>query len=264
MIRKIKHLLLVEFQMFYEYRGDLLIYLLSALVLPLVLMAVWTSIAQSRGLIVSKTYIIQYYFVLMIINILTGAWHGPFLGDNIKEGKIMPMLLKPFPYVFWWEACDNISEKFWKIILSFPFFIIIFFLLRQEVQGLFSNFSIFLLPAIFFAGMINFLIHQLIGISAFWFSSVNTLGSYNDMIYYVTSGKLYPLQLLVKVIPLWFLNILPYRYIIGFPIDIVVGKLPNSQIISGIVIQCCWALSLLVIYNILWKRGLKSYSGYGI
>ena len=49
----------------------------------------------------------------------------------------------------------------------------------------------------------------------------------------------------------------------GFPIEIIIGKLSLSQILTGIGIQCAWGLGAAVVFSWLWRVGIKRYSAVG-
>jgi ABC-type uncharacterized transport system, permease component len=60
-----------------------------------------------------------------------------------------------------------------------------------------------------------------------------------------------------------FFDLLPFKYIIYFPINILNGKLPVEAILSRIAIQFLWILLLALVSNILWKVGMKKYIAIG-
>lgn len=264
MFRKFKLLVTTNFQELVEYKGDVLIYTVSALVLPLILMNVWLTVGEARGFSGSeKQYVVQYFFVQMILSVLISAWQAPFLSERIKRGDISAHLLKPIGFL-WFYVAGNLGEKIWKILFSFPAIFLIGYMYRDSLCLAFEGNVFLIIPVIAFAASINFLIEQLIGMAAFWTSSVRSINNYNDMIFYVTSGKLFPLKYIGNVIPLGIINILPYKYILGFPIDVVLGKVTSSELLQGVFMQVLWIGTLILLYKFLWSKGLKRYGGYGL
>ncbi len=261
-MKKIITLMRVYFQQLIEYRSDMFIYTTTAFMLPLVLMAVWLAVADSGSKNVNKEYIIQYFYWQMLISVLVGAWHGPFLGRNIREGTISMHLLHPFQYI-WYEITENIGEKLIKLSFALPTFFVIGYTLKEFIHVP----QLFMLPvfflSVFQAASIQFLIQHIIGISAFWLSEVGPLDSYNDIVYYLTSGKLFPLVYVTRLIPPFILSLLPYKYIISLPIEVLLTKELSIAIISEIFFQTAWVLILIVSYQVLWQKGLRKYGGYG-
>ncbi len=264
MFRKFKLLVTTNFQEQVEYKGDVFIYTVSALILPLILMNVWLTVGEARGFSGSeKNYVVQYFFVQMILSVLISAWQAPFLSERIKRGDISAPLLKPIGFL-WFYVAGNIGEKIWKILFSTPAIVIIGYLYRDSLQFTLQGNVLLIIPVIFFAGAINFLIEQLIGMAAFWTASVRSINSYNDMVFYVTSGKLFPLKYVGNVIPLGIINVLPYKYILGFPIDVILGKVSSLELLQGVFMQVVWIGTLILLYKFLWSNGLKRYGGYGL
>lgn len=263
MYKKLKFFLIAFFQELVEYRGDVLVYTATSFVLPVILMQVWIAVFEARnGNTQQQSYIISYFYIQTLVNVLVGAWHGPFLSRRIREGEISQNLLKPFPYIFYW-ICQNLSEKIWKVLLSLPLIGILFIFYHKYISILSITALLFFLISIIFALCINFLIEYIIALSSFWFSNTQALLEFNEMLFFVTSGRLFPLTFLSALIPLKFINLLPYKYIISFPIEILLNNLSVYDLLNGIASQLLWIMLLYFTYRILWIRGLKVYGGYG-
>ncbi|MBI3576447.1 ABC-2 family transporter protein [Candidatus Gottesmanbacteria bacterium] len=263
MFKKAGHLFLTYTQSLYEYRGDLLIYTLNAFILPLILMSVWTAIADSKtSTLVNKQYVVQYYFIQMFVNVMVSAWHGPFFGEDIRDGKILKELIRPLGRI-WYDITENIGEKVWKLILALPAYILVGYVVRDSLSPQILIRIPMLMPIVFLAAAIYFLMHHIIGVTAFWFSDTGAIKSFHDMIFFVTSGKLFPLHYAAGILPVALFNYLPYKYVIGFPLEVALGTMSAPAIMTGIAIQCFWLGVLYVLYINLWKKGLKIYGGYG-
>ena len=86
-------------------------------------------------------------------------------------------------------------------------------------------------------------------------------------IYYIPlllfSGQFFPLA----VLPPWLSNIsriLPFYYTVGAPTEILVGRVAGSAIYSILAIQLGWIIGFYILFRILWKVGLKRYTGVGM
>lgn len=58
--------------------------------------------------------------------------------------------------------------------------------------------------------------------------------------------------------------LLPFRFAIGFPIEVLMGKVPLNIYFEGIAILLTWVLILYTFSKLLMWKGLKSYTGVGI
>jgi ABC-2 type transport system permease protein len=116
---------------------------------------------------------------------------------------------------------------------------------------------------VIFAASIRFLLEHIIGITAFWISNTRALSDFNEMFFYFFSGALFPLSYLKNLSISALFAFLPYKYIINFPLDTLLGKNSYSNIFLGIGIQIIWILLLYNTYKLLWMKGVKVYGGYG-
>lgn len=262
MFKKIKQLLLAEFQEIGEYPGDMLIYTFAPFVLPLVLMSVWVAITKSSNTIgTERSYIISYFYYQIIVNRVVGTWHSYFLGEKIRNGEISKDLLKPISRV-WYDIINNVAEKIWKITFSIPALIILGFILHKSLILPTGNIFVFIITVLG-ASIITFLIAHIIGISAFWFSDTGVITSYNEVLNFIASGRLFPLSYVGSFIPLGVLNFLPYKYTLAFPIDVLLGKISGQELLTGILVQIAWIAFLFLLCRAIWIKGLRKYGGYG-
>jgi ABC-2 type transport system permease protein len=76
------------------------------------------------------------------------------------------------------------------------------------------------------------------------------------------SGYLVPLELF----PSWVRSIaevLPFRYTLGFPVEILIGMSSDADIARGLLIQlgyCCGSAALALV---MWRAGVRRFGAYG-
>jgi ABC-2 type transport system permease protein len=76
-------------------------------------------------------------------------------------------------------------------------------------------------------------------------------------------GAWIPLSLL----PLWVQgvsDILPFKYCISFPALILLGKLSIEEIIGSFAILIIWILVFYFTAKVVWERGIRRFTGYGV
>jgi ABC-2 type transport system permease protein len=76
------------------------------------------------------------------------------------------------------------------------------------------------------------------------------------------SGQFVPLTLMPKVIQV-IAQYLPYQLQIYFPIQLILGKLSSAQIVQGYVMGVIWLVVAIVVFNWVWRNGVKRYSAVG-
>src|SRR5512138_572089 len=81
----------------WQYRANLLMFLLYWLVSPIVYLSVWTTVANSQGSVNGLTAndFVTYYLALLIVDNLTSDITIHILAYKIQDGTLAGELLKP-------------------------------------------------------------------------------------------------------------------------------------------------------------------------
>jgi len=56
---------------------------------------------------------------------------------------------------------------------------------------------------------------------------------------------------------------LPFRYMIGFPVEVLTGQLGATEMWTGFAIQAGWLAAALIAFAVLWRAGVRRYSAVG-
>jgi ABC-2 type transport system permease protein len=56
---------------------------------------------------------------------------------------------------------------------------------------------------------------------------------------------------------------MPYRYMLGFPVEVLMGRLSQEQIGGGFLGLGIWILVALLLHRVVWRHGLRHYSAVG-
>ena len=81
-----------------------------------------------------------------------------------------------------------------------------------------------------------------------------------------------PAAVLRAVAPMPFLpaplqtmaNFLPFRWTVDFPARLLIGKLPDEEIVHGLLMQMFWCVIVWSACVLVWRRGVRSYTAVGI
>src|SRR6185295_2562821 len=97
----------------WQYRANLLMYLLYWLVSPIVYLAVWTSVAESQGAVRGLTAndFVTYYLTLLIVDNLTSQSTIYIMAYKIHDGTLSGELLKPVHPVLTSTLLSNLAFK---------------------------------------------------------------------------------------------------------------------------------------------------------
>lgn len=243
------------------YRGQLLIWVITG-ALPLVMLLVWRSLAGD-GVIggFSGDDFVAYFVGALMIRQLTGVWIIWDLEQDIRLGELSAHLLRPAPpllrYLAW-----SLADKPLRLLMVLPIGLFAAMLAPNAIPQP-DALSLIALPvAIVLAFLVYFCNQACIGLLAFWWTQVLAVQDLWFGFYSLASGYLVPIDLF----PPWaigILNILPFRAMLGFPLDLLLGRLTPEQIAFGLLHQIAWLAVFFGLMQILWRRGLKRYGAFG-
>jgi ABC-2 type transport system permease protein len=82
------------------------------------------------------------------------------------------------------------------------------------------------------------------------------------MLFLLFGGGVAPLELLPE--PLQTIAyMLPFRLMMSFPIEILMGRLTVNEILIGLGSVVVWIAILFGVYKFLWARGIRQFSAFG-
>lgn len=253
-----------EIQKMLEYRGDMIIWTLSSAITPLVGLAIWMAISSSGAqLIFNKSDLIIYFIAIIWVEMITSAWGSYFIQESIFRGEFSKYLIRPFTLIEEYLA-NNLSEKFFKLIITTCLTIILFILLHKSIDIIPITFLsvILFLPSLFMAFCIAFLFNMIIGISTFWIHDNDFIKNTFSLFDEFFSGKIIPIAFLPLLV-FGAAQLLPFRYILSFPVEVLLNKVTGIDLFFGFVMQILWFLFVVLTYRILYAKGIKIYQGYG-
>jgi ABC-2 type transport system permease protein len=118
----------------WQYRANLLMYLLYWLVSPIIYLAVWTTVAQSQGTVSGLTAndFVTYYLTLLIVDNLTSQITIHILAYKIQDGTLSSELLKPVHPILTNTLMNNLAFKALNFMALIPIWIILYLLFRPD------------------------------------------------------------------------------------------------------------------------------------
>lgn len=244
-----------------EYRAEVAIWMLTG-VLPLVMLAVWRTLAGESGVGgYSGADFVTYYVGALAIRQLTGAWIIWDMEREIRLGELSPHLLRPYHPLARYLAFA-LSDKPLRLALVVPICGLALLIEPAAWPTTDALSLVALPPAIALAFLIYFFNQCCIGLLSFWWTQVLAVQDFWFGLYALASGYLVPLDLLPAPLTR-VLALLPFRAMLGFPLDLLLGRLEPTQIAQGFGLQLLWAVALCALMLLMWRRGLRRYSAVG-
>ncbi len=240
------------------YSASTFVWLAIAMLEILVPMIIWLSATPIGGSFggFTKSQILTYYALMTFVGNFTFWWVHFGIAERVRSGDLSNLLLKPFSAIRYF-ILFQMGEKIFSFAMRLPIFLAVFYFFGQSI-----NFSAFALLAMVTGSAVYLLICLIFSMLAFYMTDLGGLISLFYFTVYLLSGELAPLTFY----PDWFSKIallLPFRYILSFPIEIFMNRLTQSELIYGFGVQLFWLVSLSILLKIFWKRALNTYQAYG-
>lgn len=251
------------FAMMVQYRAALVIWMIGHVLEPLVYLIVWTAVSNSRGGSVGEytpREFSAYFLVLMLVNHVTYTWVMYEFETRVRDGTLSFALLRPVHPIHS-DIADNISAK----LITLPFMVIIAFVLAALFHPLFAPpwWSVLVfLPALFLAFVLRGVLEWTLAQAAFWTTRVSAVNQAYFVLMLFLSGQIAPLSLFPSFVQT-AADILPFRWMLGFPVELLLGHLTPDQALTGLGAQAVWAIIALVLLRYVWRAGVRSYSAVG-
>ncbi len=244
-----------------EYRAGFLIWTLTN-VMPLVMLAVWYSLAEGGPIAgYSQTDFISYYVLLTIVREMVVVWVIHELDYDIRHGNLSVKLLYPLNPIHAYIT-DNLADKVMKFALMIPFAIgawLLFPAIRYDITPL--TLVIFVIT-LFAAWLMRFLSQYTFGLGAFWISQAMTLHEIWYALWMLLGGLVAPIDLFPAPVAA-IARYLPFRYMLSFPVEVMMGRLTTLEMLQGVALSVFWVAGLLIAYRFVWRRGIRQFSAFG-
>ncbi|MBX7195141.1 MAG: ABC-2 family transporter protein [Sandaracinaceae bacterium] len=240
------------------YRAELFVWMLTT-TMPLVMLPLWLAVAETGPVGgYDGDHFVAYFLVAFVVRQLTAVWASYTLNYEVVHGTLAMRLMRPV-HPFWSYAVESLSAIPLRLVIALPVSLIV--LVVTAGRHLPSDPAVMLLGLLAIAGAwcIAFFANVAIGaLSLFTQSSLKLVDAWLAG-YFVMSGYLVPLSLFppaIRDLPNW----LPFRYQLGFPVELWTGALDRDAVFVQLGAQWCWVATLACLAAIVWNRGLARFS----
>lgn len=246
-----------------QYRVSMVIWLIGSVLQPLIYLVVWTTVAQQGGGAVggfTAGEFAAYFIVLMLVDHLTFSWIFHEFEYRIRQGNLSPLLLRPVHPIHK-DIAENLTYKALTLGVMLPAAGLMALAFRPELRIEAWAAAAFI-PALLLGFGVRFLVEWTLALMAFWITRV---AAFNEL-YYVgalfLSGQVAPLALLPEPVRL-AAALLPFRWTVAFPVELLIGRLSPAEAARGIGIQLLWLALAFALMNLVWRAGVRRYSAVG-
>lgn len=249
----------------YTYRWQVLSKIVYGILLYVTQLFIWKSVNAS---VPKPIYNWETMSVYVMLSSIIGVFvafdtnYIPVIGERVRSGDIALDLLKPCA-MFYLLFCQYLGKCLFKFLFQFiSQFLVILIISRAAfsiplVNVAFFSVSVFLSILLFFA------LSMVLGILSFWVVSVGNLHIFLDSSITLFAGSIIPIWMIPEQLR-WFYEILPFQYLFYKPISICLNTIELSNVCLIYAIQVGWIVALLAIAAVLYQRGIKKLTLFGV
>lgn len=257
---------LIYFEAAFQYRSTSFVWFLLSLINPLMVLLFWRGAFQSGASPLtgwSYPSIASYYLILVVANtFLVTHIENDIAQTDIQQGGLSSYLTRPFSYMVL-KFCDSLP---WRLLQGFfslvtLFLFIIFFKLVLHV----TQDPVLIVLAVvtaFLAQLVVFLFKMVLGLSALWLTDYGGLAELIDVLFLIFGGFIMPLALFPGLFGA-ISSQTPFAYMVYYPVLSILGKLNVGQSLAVVVGECGWLVVFYLAYRLMWKNGVKKFTGIG-
>jgi ABC-2 type transport system permease protein len=244
-----------------QHRGFFFLLAFGWMVPLLIYLFVWSTAAGGEtagGL--NRGQFVAYYLVLILVNQLTYSQTNWTVGDVIREGQMNVWLLRPIS-PFYNALSTEVAGKVVLMVFVIPVTAFLALLLRPELHTTPRD-ALAFVPALALAWALRFFWGYWLALLAFWATRADALLAVQDALVFLLAGQVAPLALLPGALKTAAM-LLPFRYMVSFPVEVLTGQLDRAGLLSGLAWQGGWLAVALILYTLMWREGLRRYAAIG-
>lgn len=178
-----------------------------------------------------------------------------FLQNKVHDGSIANEFLKPVNFIFRLLS-ENIGEGLFKILFNFlPAVAVTLLYTKLCPPKSLLHFGI-MIVSVGLGYLILWLISFIIQTWSFWLFSVWGIITIKNVFVNILSGTLLPLWFMPSILRK-IVAFTPFQSIYFTPVQIYLGELNGTEILSGMATQVAWIAVLGFIASLFWKQGAK-------
>ncbi len=248
----------------FAYRAAAFLWILADSITALVLPVVWIAAAGDKGHLgtMSVPDVVTYYVFSLVLSQFIISHMMWDIALEIREGAFTVYLLRPLSY-FFTQFLRNVAWRIGKVALFLPVLALMLVVYWPYLgQSHFHIGPLFVL-ATFLGFILSFCNAFAVGIIALRTQECFAIIRLYYMPELFLSGRMFPLALM----PGWvafIANITPFRFTLSFPLELALGRLDQSAVLTGFMMQSGWIAIMSLIGWYLWRSGLKHYTGVGM
>jgi ABC-2 type transport system permease protein len=224
--------------------------------------AFWSGLIKASGSDQLVGFPVSYYLGYFLYSILQlGSLNWRFERKMIAEinnGSVNALLLRPSSF-YEYHLGQLLGQKLITALVMIP--VVIFIAWMWNLPFHLERLPLVLLMGISYVILI-FSLHFAVASMAFLFDNVYSLNNTKNMIMWILTGELMPLDLLPSPVREWVIA-LPFSCGIYLPASYLSGRIDAAIFLRGFLSLAIGGLLFGLLSQFIWKMGLRRYGGTG-
>jgi ABC-2 type transport system permease protein len=259
----------IELRKAFSYRADFWIGFFIATVARVgMAYFLWKSVFEysQATVIAGRTFsqmVLYSILAFLVDQVVRATLKAGIVMREIYDGSLTRYLLYPVSvFKFKFSMCFTQSlVGLSQLGLGILFYALVF---GWPEAPVFSPGAVALGVVSLFPAMLSFfLIAFVIELTAFWADNVWSLLVMLRFISAFFGGAFLPLELFPERAQ-QILKLLPFYQMIGVPVNAFMGRLALEDVGQSMLISLAWSALIYGVFKLVWRRGIRQYSGVGI
>jgi len=261
-VRAFPTLLRIGFADAVAYRAEMIVWILAT-TMPLVMLALWSAVAQDQPIgRYGQPQFVAYFLATFVVRQMASSWAFYEMNFEVRNGTLAMRLLRPV-HPLWAYAAESLAGLPFRVLVAVPVAMVTLAVVgRDAVTHDPTSWALWAVSMLG-AWLITLWVNLVIGCLAFFMESSMKLMDAWLVFFFVLSGYLIPIELFparLRAVVDW----LPFRYQIGLPVEIMTGVHPSyAEILELLARQWAWVAIGFGATLLAWRRGLRQFAAYG-
>lgn len=262
-----KYLIVISnsLQQYFAYRLNIILWRVRVIVSILISFFLWQTIFKTQTQIFGyrESQMLTYIILITFLQGIVLSTQTFRVAEEINLGTLSHFLIRPLNY-FGYVISRDISDKLVNTFFSIFEIILLIYVLHPPLvlQTSFTWLGLFIITCIL-AAILFFEIGFMLSLIGFWSRESWAPRFIFFILVTFLAGTYFPLDILPKSI-YNFLQLLPFTYLIFFPLKIYLGQMESLFLIKGFIVMISWIIIMTLGLRSFWKKGLKIYTAEGI
>jgi ABC-2 type transport system permease protein len=246
-----------------QYRASGAIWMIWSILEPLIFLVVWSTVAIEQGGAVQgfgPHDFAAYYMVLFVVNHLTFSWVMHDMQFRIQFGHFSFALMRPVHPIHE-DICDNVAYKLVMLVMTLPALVVLYVLFDPRFDTNVTAVLAFF-PLLLTAFLMRFMFEWALALAAFWTTRVTALNQIYFSLLMFFAGRVAPIALLPPLLQTIAAKA-PFYYMVGFPVDVLLGHVDTHDLWTGFLTQLFWLAGAWATVTFAWRRSVAQFSAVG-